>query len=149
MIIAIEIMFWIWYYFTLLIFLVWKRTPKLLAGIRSFKIPPLNPLMLQEVSIDEGSGPVSINLKLNNLRVEGGQHYKVNSVRWVPLGRSQRSLFWSRTFSERKSSSRPPPPAEAVTTQITYGAAIRERARWFFFLRVVDCGFCLHVNFTL
>jgi len=37
--------------------------------------------MLEEVSIDEGMGPVSINLKLNKLRVQGGQNYKVNSVR--------------------------------------------------------------------
>ncbi|XP_065335405.1 protein takeout-like [Cloeon dipterum] len=55
--------------------------PHLDKGIRSFKIPPLNPLSLEEVSIDEGTGPVAINLKLTKLRVKGGQDYKVNWVR--------------------------------------------------------------------
>jgi hypothetical protein len=51
------------------------------TGVRAFRIPPLNPLMLDEVRINEGSGPVSINLKLNKLHVRGGEQYKIKSVK--------------------------------------------------------------------
>lgn len=60
---------------------VQSAIPVLMKGIPKIGIPPVDPLFLERLEIGQGSGPVSIDLKLANASIHGLKNAVVRSVK--------------------------------------------------------------------
>ncbi|PNF31913.1 hypothetical protein B7P43_G07906, partial [Cryptotermes secundus] len=49
-------------------------------GIPQLKIPPMDPLLIPELSVDHASGPVTIDSTFRNLHIQGITNFRVRKV---------------------------------------------------------------------
>lgn len=57
--------------------------PYLRKGIPALGIPTCEPLHLDEIEIDQSSGPIYIRAIYNNVSIFGGTNFVAKSIRWV------------------------------------------------------------------
>lgn len=57
--------------------------PLLVNGISEFGIPSLEPLIIPELIIDQGSGAVAVKSTYTDIKVYGASVFNLRSVKWV------------------------------------------------------------------
>ncbi|KAF7282490.1 protein takeout-like [Rhynchophorus ferrugineus] len=60
---------------------VYQLRPLLAQGIPEFDIPPCEPLVIPEVTIDQGHGPISVKSCYRDIRVYGPSQFQIKGIR--------------------------------------------------------------------
>ncbi|EEB18802.1 protein takeout precursor, putative [Pediculus humanus corporis] len=71
-----------------------KLRPHLVTGIPEFGIPPCEPLIVPEIVINQGKGPVTVQSTYTNIHVTGASQFVIKSIKVEPAKDRVRLKLW-------------------------------------------------------